>query len=396
MDYFVRAKKLQEYMVACRRRLHQYPELHCELPNTIRFVAEQLEKEGIAYEFVEQGGIVALLNEESPGSTFLLRADMDALPIQELSGESFSSTNENMHACGHDMHTTMLLGAAKLLNEKKAELNGKIKLAFQVDEEGSTGMRTLIKSGLLENPKVDAAMALHVLPGNMNVGQYFCKPGCICAGMATFHIEIKGKGVHGATPYKGVDPINVASHICVCLQEIIAREVPATELVVVTNGYLKSGNVPNVIPTDACLGGTIRSCGPEREEMVKKRIVEISKAIATAFDAECEVVFPAMTPACINNPSMVAIAKRCAASIGLCEEDRETLTVSEDFGMVMLKVPSVFVWIGAGGSEEKYVNGVLHGASTCFNEEVLPYGAALLATTADTWLRESAVSRSNP
>lgn len=390
MDYRLLAEDMKDYLVACRRSLHIIPELRCDLPQTVAFVKNELDKQNISCQVVEGGGIVATLNFSSEGPAFLLRADMDALPLTELSGETFASTNGKMHACGHDMHTAMLLGAVKMLKANGAKLRGKVKIVFQMDEEGATGMATLLKNGLLENPRVEAAMALHVLPGDLPVGKYICHPGCICAGVNTYRIEIQGKGSHGAMPHLGVDPINVAAHIYLSLQELVARELPASEPVVVTTGYIQAGQVPNVIPERAVMGGTIRFINRETALAIRERINIISSSLAKAFGASCKVTFPTEHPPCINDEALAGLVEESAAELGLENENWPPIMVSEDFSLLAERVPSSLVWLGAGGLEPEYAPGVLHDSHTRFNEAVLPLGAALLAETATCWLMNNA------
>ena len=236
MDTKVSAEALREYLISCRRTLHQMPELHFELPQTTAFVASQLQELSIPYQIVENGGIVARIRGKEGKNAFLLRADMDALPLLEQSGESFASTNGRMHACGHDIHTAMLLGAARLLKEREESLPGTVLLVFQSNEEGIAGMQVLLDHGLLDKDHVGAALALHVLPGHgMDAGTYSCLPGPANASVDEYRIEIRGKGTHGAMPYKGVDPINVGIHICNALAAMMTKEVDGRQVTVLSN-----------------------------------------------------------------------------------------------------------------------------------------------------------------
>lgn len=390
MDYSQKAQAMTPYMVDCRRFLHQTPELSTDLPKTIEFVCHELESMGISYRVVPEGGIIGSIGK-TDGNVFLLRADMDALPVQEQSAESFCSKNGNMHACGHDIHTSMLLGAAKLLKEQESRLEGGVKLVFQCDEEGTTGMATLIENGVLKDPVVNAGMALHVLPGELYAGQYFCASGPVSSAVDRFKITIIGKGAHGATPQKGIDPINVAAHICLALQTIISREICASDTALLSNGFLQAGSAFNVIPSTATLGGTVRSFSPDVGEFIKKRIVEISEHTSKAFNATCQVEFPNSAPSCINDKDVTALVQKCGASVGLSNINLRIPTVSEDFSLLSQQIPCCFVWIGAGGASEKYKGGVLHDEKVCFNEAVMPFGAALLASSATAWLAEHSI-----
>ena len=211
---------------------------------------------------MENGGIVARIRGKEGKNAFLLRADMDALPLLEQSGESFASTNGRMHACGHDIHTAMLLGAARLLKEREESLPGTVLLVFQSNEEGIAGMQVLLDHGLLDKDHVGAALALHVLPGHgMDAGTYSCLPGPANASVDEYRIEIRGKGTHGAMPYKGVDPINVGIHICNALAAMMTKEVDGRQVTVLSNGYFNSGSplAYNIIPNTALVGGGLRT-----------------------------------------------------------------------------------------------------------------------------------------
>ena len=211
------AKNIQQELTEIRRTLHQNPEVGPFLPQTKAFVRKKLEEYGYEPKEICESGIVATVQGEKPGKTILLRADMDALSIKEEAPVSFASCNHAMHACGHDMHATMLLGAAKLLMENRHEIKGTVKLVFQPDEEGFTGAKSMLKAGVLEEPHVDAGMALHVNSGTPS-GMILCGQGTCMAGCTLFQITVKGTGCHGAMPETGVDPINIAAHIYLSLQ----------------------------------------------------------------------------------------------------------------------------------------------------------------------------------
>ena len=195
--YLENAKKIQKELIQNRRILHKNPEVNSDLKNTRKFVQKKLDEYGILSEVCQSGGIKACIGKNQGGKVFLLRADMDALPVQEKSGEDFSSLNGKMHACGHDLHTAMLLGAAKLLKEQEEQLKGTVKIMFQEDEEGMTGAQNMVETGILLNPPVDAAMALHVIPGDMKVGVYCCNNGYTSSAIDVFRITVRGKGAHG-------------------------------------------------------------------------------------------------------------------------------------------------------------------------------------------------------
>lgn len=391
MNFFASAEELSEYLVTCRRRLHQIPETHFELPRTMDFIASQLDEMNIPYRVVTNGGIIGLLGSPGNGHTFLLRADMDALPMEENSGEPFASQNGNMHACGHDFHMAMLLGAARLLKTREAQLPGAVKLVFQSNEEGIAGMKVLLENDLLASPQVDAAMAVHVLPGEFEVGTYTCLEGPASSSVTEYKIEIFGKGTHGATPHKGVDPINIGVHIYTALMAMLTKETDARETALVSNGYFRGGTPEayNVIPAKAVMGGGIRTFNNEVAEYIKARLVEIAEKTADAFHAECRVSFPASAPASVNDGSVTQCVNQCAAACGLSNLRRRPQVVSDDFSYVSVRVPSCYVWLGAGADDKNHTGGVLHDPRVRFNEKALPLGAALMADTAMSWLNNN-------
>ena len=251
------AERIREDIVRDRRTLHAAPEVGTDLPNTVACVKKRLLEMGYQpRELV--GGVVAEITGTETGRCLLLRADMDALRVTEQTGLDFASANGCMHACGHDMHAAMLLGAAKLLREYQGELNGTVKLVFQPDEEGFTGAKAMLSAGVLKDPAPQAGFALHVNSGTPS-GLVLCGRGTFMAGCTLFRITVNGVGCHGAMPEKGVDPLKIASHIYLSLQEIISREIGAKTPAVVTIGRMTGGEAPNIIPQTAVLEGTIRS-----------------------------------------------------------------------------------------------------------------------------------------
>lgn len=276
------AKELKQDLVEIRRTIHKNPEVGPALPQTKAFVMGKLKEYGYEPKEICESGIVAVIEGEKPGKTILLRADMDALKIKEEAPVPFASENNCMHACGHDMHATMLLGAAKLLKKYQNEIHGTVKLVFQPDEEGFTGAKAMLKAGVLESPHVDAGMALHVNSGTPS-GMVLCGLGTCMAGCTLFRIRVKGIGCHGAMPETGVDPINIAAHIFLSLQEIIAREVPPTKPATLTIGKFSGGKAPNIIPEEVVMEGTIRTLDVDLAKQIFKRIQEISSQTAELF-----------------------------------------------------------------------------------------------------------------
>ncbi|MDY2593551.1 MAG: M20 family metallopeptidase [Oliverpabstia sp.] len=384
------AEQLKEELLQIRRTIHQNPEAGPSLPHTKEFVMKKLEEYGYQPEEICESGIVAILEGGKPGKTILLRADMDALSIVEKAPVSFASENGKMHACGHDMHATMLLGAAKLLMEHREEIEGKVKLVFQPDEEGFTGAKAMLNAGVLENPSVDAGLALHVNSGTPS-GMVLCGMGTCMAGCTLFRIQVKGTGCHGAMPETGVDPINIATHIYLSLQEIIAREVAPTKPAVVTIGKFVGGKAPNIIPGEVVMEGTIRTLDRELSEQIFQRIEDISTQTAALFRGEAEVTEIASAPPLINDKEMV---KEMAGYVGELVDPSKVIVFeqggmgSEDFASYTYEIPCSYLLVGAGIPQENELFGKpMHNECVVFNEDILPLGSAIYAYSAMKWLQ---------
>ena len=386
------AKLIKEDMINYRRTLHSNPEVGPKLPKTKAYVMDKLRELGYEPEEICESGIVATIVGNKPGKTFLLRADMDALPVKEATECDFKSNNGCMHACGHDMHTAMLLGAAKLLKQNQDEIEGTVKLVFQPDEEGFTGAKKMIKAGVLENPKVDAAMAMNVHSGTPS-NLILCGLGTSIAGCNRFRIVVKGTGCHGAMPELGVDPINIAAHIYISLQEIISREISATKAAVVTIGKFSGGDAANIIPEEVVMEGTIRSLDKELGEFIFNRINDIVTSTAKMFRGEAELIELSSVPPLTNDDNLAhEITNYMKDLVG---EQSVVLfnsggMGSEDFASYSYEVPSLYVMLGAGTKEENSLYGEpMHNEKVVFNEDILPTGAAMHAYSAIMWLKNN-------
>lgn len=382
---FEEAKQIRELMLTDRHALHQMPELGMELPRTAGYVCERLEEMGCSYQRLA-GGITTCIGRAG-GPVFLLRGDMDALNMKEESGLPFAACGENAHTCGHDIHTAMLLGAARLLKAHEGELPGCVKLMFQPGEETLQGAAAMVEAGILDNPKVDAAMALHVFPGPMHVGTLAWRPGPALASSDSFKITVTGKAGHGAIPQNAVDPLNIAAHIILALQEINAREVDPQDPLVLTVCTIHGGQLHNSIPEQVEMKGSIRAFSRKNRALAKQRLVEVCEGMGKLFRGVCEVEFTAGVASVHNEPSLAEELAGCAAQIADKLEELPKQMGSEDFAEVTQKVPSVFMGIGAGGPEEIYHRAGSHNPGVIFNEEVLPLGAAVLAGCAASWIR---------
>ena len=386
------AKAIQEELITIRRTLHSNPEVGEALPQTKAYVMEKLREFGYEPEEICESGIVATIKGNKPGKTFLLRADMDALPMQELTDFDFKSNNGCMHACGHDMHTAMLLGAAKLLKQNQDQIEGTVKLIFQPDEEGFTGAKKMIEAGVLKNPDVDAAMAMHVHSGTPS-NMVLCGLGTSIAGCNKFRIVVKGTGTHGAMPELGVDPINIAAHIYLSLQEIIAREISAMKSAVVTIGKFVGGEAANIIPEEVVMEGTIRSLDKELGEFIFNRMNEIVVSTAKMFRGEAELISLASAPPLTNDNNLV---REVTTYLKDLLDERSVIVFeaggmgSEDFASFSHEVPSIYMMLGAGIKQEDPAYGeAMHNPKVVFNEDILATGAAMHAYSAMMWLKNN-------
>ena len=381
---------IKDDIISYRRTIHANPEVGTELPMTKKFVMDKLREFGYEPKEICESGIVATIEGSKPGKTFLLRADMDALPMAEGADVDFKATNGAMHSCGHDMHTAMLLGAARLLKQNQDEIEGTVKLVFQPDEEGFTGAKKVIEAGVLENPKVDAAMACHVnsgTPSNMVV----CGLGTSIGGCFRFRIVVKGTGCHGAMPENGVDPINIAHHIYGGLQTILTREIPAVKPAVITIGKFAGGDAPNIIPNEVVMEGTFRYLDKEMGDFVIERMNEIVTSTAKTFRGEAELIELSSVPPLTNDNDMAhevtGYMKDIVGEQAVMLFEQGGMG-SEDFASFSYEVPSLYFILGAGAKFENPAFGLpMHNECVVFNEDVLPTGAALHTYGAINWLK---------
>ena len=391
------AESLAEYMSFCRRELHRFAECGFELPKTLAFVEGELAAMGIKARRCGRGGLTALIGEGA-GGCFMLRADMDALPVAEESGESFAAPNGCSHACGHDMHTAMLLGAARLLKSHERELSGPVKLMFQPAEETLEGAKDMLEAGILSTPRVEGAMMLHVMTASpVPVGSVVLPaPGVSAPAADYFDIAVIGRGCHGSSPNSGIDPVTAAAHILVALQEISARELGMGEAAVLTLGSIHGGGAANAIPDRVEMAGTLRAMEEDTREYVKRRLVEISEGVAAAFRAKAEVRFTSGCPGLHNDGRLLDFVRGCATEVLgrdkiLSAADFSSAggrggrtAGSEDFAYVSRAVPSVMLALAAGETKKGFTK-PLHHPAVRFDETAMPYGAAVLAECALKW-----------
>ena len=371
MNPLKEALKIREEIIAWRRDFHMHPELGYEEERTSKIVEEHLREWGYTIKRVGTGIIADIGNGEKK---IALRADMDALPVQEENDVPYKSrTPGKMHACGHDAHTAMLLGAAKIIAEHKEELPNKVRLIFQPAEEGGNGALKMIEGGGLEG--VDAIFGLHVwmeLPSGI-VG---VREGPVMAGVGRFDVEIEGKGGHGASPHETIDPVPIAAQAILAFQTIISRNLNPLESGVVSVGTIKAGEAFNVIPERVYMNGTYRFFTQETKKLIEKRIEEVLKGIVLANNASYKLKIEEVAPPTINDPQMASLAKRVAQKLGLKVDDVPKSMGSEDFAFYLQKVPGAFIALGIK-NEEKGIIHPHHHPKFNVDEEVLPLGTAL-------------------
>lgn len=387
-------KDIQNYVVEKRRALHAIPELGTSLPETQAYVCAELDKLGISYRLgTEDSSIVALIEGGHPGKVVALRSDMDALPIKEDTGLPFASKHEGkMHACGHDAHMAMLLGAAKILSENKAHLCGTVKLLFQTAEELATGSRIMIKDGALHNPEVDAVFGMHIgsiLDPNIPAGTLVVTPGCSMASYDRFILRIKGKGCHGSSPEKGVDPVVIAANVILALENINSREVAATCPAVVTIGMINAGFAFNVIPGEVVIEGTTRALEEGVRQYLAKRIEEISDGVAKAYRGSCEMEMVWGAAPVVNDPEMAAFAAKSAAKV-LGEENIVTSRPApnmggEDFAYFLVEKKGAYMFLSSS-NPAKGTNVPHHNAKFDVDEDVLSSGSKVFVSIAADYL----------
>jgi amidohydrolase len=376
------AHKFAPRITELRREFHQYPEVSFQEVRTSGRVAEELEKLGLEVQAkVGKTGVVGLLRGKGR-KTVALRADMDALRIQEATGLAFSSRHEGvMHACGHDAHTAMLLGAAMVLASMRDKLKGNVKFIFQPAEENISGAKLMVKDGAMTKPKVDAVFGLHVKP-ELPVGTIAVSPGPAMSAADHFYIDVIGRGGHGALPHNACEPLPAAVSIYQALQ-MIRRDVDAFEPFVLSICSIHSGAAFNIIPNDAKLGGTLRTFSEKTRRLIKGRIRKILKGTEESFGVGCKVSYEVSTPMVNNDPACVALAEDSAARLKMDAIPSSCSTGSEDFSVFQAHAPGALCWLGVRRGTKPVS---IHNDRFDIDERALPLGTAMLAELAVGWL----------
>ena len=383
-DFFEIAQTLESEMITRRRDLHRHPELGFQEVRTAGIVANELNHLGLEVRTgVGKTGVVGLLEGDRPGSTILLRFDMDALPIVEANQTDYVSENPGvMHACGHDGHVTIGLAVAKMLAPRRKEMAGTLKFVFQPAEEGLGGAAAMVREGVLESPAPEQSLALH-LWNDKPLGWVAATDGPCMAAADKFTITLQGKGGHGASPYQTKDPIVAAAQIVTALQTVVARNVNALEAAVLSVTSIKSGEAFNVIPDSATLLGTFRTFKPEVRETVVRRFEQIVNGVAGAMGCSASVQYEVTTPAVVNDAPMAAGVRELARTLpGVTHvADDERTMGSEDMAYMMSTIPGCYFFVGSANAE-KELNYPHHHPRFDFDERALTVGAALMAQAA--------------
>ncbi|MCX5579954.1 M20 aminoacylase family protein [Kaistia terrae] len=380
-----RLAEFQDEVAAWRQDLHQHPEILYDVHRTAATVAERLQGFGVDDVVTGLGrtGVVGVIRgKRGEGRTVALRADMDALPLMEITGKSYASTIPGkMHACGHDGHMAMLLGAAKYLAETR-NFAGTAVIIFQPAEEGGAGGKAMIEDGLMERFGIDEVYGMHNMPG-LEIGKFAIRPGPIMAATDEFSFIITGRGAHAAKPHSGIDPIVVGTQLVQAMQTIVSRSVDPLESVVVSVTKFHAGEAHNIIPQTAYLGGTVRTLTSDMRDLAEKRIREIAAGIGAACGASIEVEYDRNYPVTVNHAANTAFAGDVASEIvGSDRVDRAVAPMmgGEDFSYMLEKRPGAFIFIGNGDSAG------LHNPAYDFNDDALPIGASYWVRLIETSL----------
>lgn len=401
-----RALEIEDELIEIRRELHKNPEVGIELSKTIKIIKNKLDEygienfecgsKGITDEVIKKAEVVgikinynnsyglgAIVGKE--GKTILLRADMDALPMEETTNLEFKSQNKNGHMCGHDMHTAILLGAAKILKEREETLKGRVKFMFQTGEELGFGSKLMVDSGILENPKVEGAIALHVNP-EIDLGKIEYPKDVISSSMDSFFVHIKGKGGHSSMPHKTIDPLMITNIIYSIVNSMLAREIDPRETVAITVGKMGGGNASNIIPDTAELQIGIRCFNKDTRNYIAQRMDEIIKYVCLALRGSYDYL-NFYTPSAYNSKDMINNLIPTVENIVGKENVKETgaMAGTEDFSHLTEKVPGLFMFLGAG----KEGNYPLHNPNMVLDEKAIHIGATILAECAIKWLEEN-------
>ncbi|MBJ6362764.1 M20 family metallopeptidase [Paenibacillus sp. GCM10012307] len=395
MSIYEAALKWKDEAIKLRRHIHQHPELSNQEFATAELVAEFLTSLDIEVERIGPTGVAGLLRGSGEGPVFGIRADMDALPIEEQTGLPFASVNSGiMHACGHDMHTAILLGTAAVLSERREQIKGTVKFVFQPAEEVMSGASNLVEGGVLDNPKVDAMIALHVWP-DAPAGTIALKKGAMLAAADAFEIRIVGKGGHAAYPHRTVDPVIIAAQVISALQTIVSRNVSPLDPAVISITQLSSSSQAfNIIANEVRLGGTVRTHHPDVRSAIPKQMEKLATAITESFGGQAEFIYSKGVSPVINDERIIDIIEEAASSV-LGREGvvylKEASMGGEDFGAYLEHIPGAMFRLGTVAEDDHRSRLPLHHESIIFDERAMVSGIAVLAETALHFFRKEQV-----
>lgn len=381
--FLKRAQELEASMKNDRHYLHQNAEVGFDLPITTKYVMDRLQEIGLEPKEICKSGVTALIEGKKPGKTYLLRADMDALSMNEENVLEFASKTNAAHNCGHDMHTAILLGAAQILKENVDELEGNVRLMFQPNEEAFLGSKAMIEAGILDD--VDVASCMHMML-DYDASNYACAPGFFSSSCDGFKITVNGKGCHGAMPHLGIDPINVGMSICTAFQQLVSRETPPKETASLTFGQFSGGNTPNIVPDKVVIQGTLRTYNAELRAKLVNRMQTIVKSAGEMYGTTVEYEVLSDVPSIYVNPEMLEEVKTYLSEIeGLTlANDNFRITPSDDMAFISEKVPTVYLLLQARVKDNPYPH---HNPKVLFDESAMTWGAAMHAQCAFEWLR---------
>lgn len=388
IDLLSEAEQLFEYTCGLRRDFHRHPELGFQEVRTAGIVAQELTALGLEVSSgIAETGVIALVEGEQPGPVALLRFDMDALPIQEQNQVEYASDQAGvMHACGHDGHTAIGLTVARLLSAQRAGLHGTAKLVFQPAEEGLGGAKRMVDEGVLENPRPDLSLSLH-LWNERPLGWLGISDGPTMAAAEIFKVRLTGRGGHGAVPNLAIDPVAAAAQVICALQSVVARNVSPLDAAVISVTTVKAGEAFNVIPSEAVLQGTIRTFKPEVRKRVLERFEQVVRGMAGAMECEAEIELKGITPAVVNDPRIAARVQAAAARL-FPESPVATgfsTMGSEDMAFMMQDIPGCYFFLGSA-NPERGLDYAHHHPRFDFDERVLPRAAALMTAAAMEFL----------
>ena len=394
-NFLTEANEIQSELASIRRKIHQEPEIGLDLPKTQAKIVAALDGLGLEVTTGKSlSSVTAVLRGTNSVKTLLLRADMDALPVTELADLPYKSQIDGaMHACGHDLHVSMLIGAAKLLSKNKAKLNGDVVFMFQPGEEGFDGAGHMIKEGVLSasGRKADATYGIHVMSSSIPTGLFTTKPGTMMASSDELHVTVVGMGGHGSQPHTAKDPIPVAAEMVSALQLLITRSFDSFDPVVITVGQFHAGTKANIIPDTAEFQATIRTFSPENRSRIQIEAVRLCKSIAEAYGLRAEVQVVEQYPVTANNDAHAQFVGKVAGEIfgnDAYMDMPHPIAGAEDYSRVLEQVPGSYIFLGASVDQDFTKSEVNHSPRAMFDDSVLYRGTALLSELAVRSLNE--------